>query len=457
MKQSEKISKYIINSSNKIKINSKDIKKNDIFISLKGKKYHGNKFIDNAFAAGAKYCVTDKEYESSNKNENLLFVSNIFSFLKKLSIQKRTLFNGTVIGITGSAGKTSLKEYLNFYLSKKYKVSSSIKSYNNNLGVMISILNMNLKSNFAIFEIGTNNFGEIRVLTNLVKPSQMFITNILSTHLENFKSKKNIAKEKSDIFNKKYNSNGKILFFQMNSNEEKIINNIAKKQKLKTIIKIGKSGLDCFIKNIKVNKLNYQIDLKIFNKNFSFILKKYEISQIYNLIFVIAFLKINKINTNSIFQNKVIFPTIEGRGSNHKILINNCNVELIDQSYNANPETMIQSITNFSKIRKKGYLKFLILGEMNELGLNKVKFHHKVLREAKKHIFDEVILCGDLFKKALKTFPSFKINYIYKSSSKNIMSYLNKNLHKKAIIMAKCSNDTEVNKFVKLLKLKTKD
>ena len=81
-----------------------------------------------------------------------------------------------VIGITGSAGKTSLKENLKFFLEKKFIVSASIKSYNNNLGVMISILNMNIKSDFAIFEIGTNNFFEIRDLTKLVKPSQIFIS-----------------------------------------------------------------------------------------------------------------------------------------------------------------------------------------------------------------------------------------------------------------------------------------
>jgi len=219
MKLNDKITRYIFNNSNKIKINSKDIKKNDIFIALKGAKYHGNNFIDDAFKFGAKYCITDKKYSESKKKENILFVKNIYSYLKNTSVQKRSFFNGEVIGITGSAGKTSLKEYLSFFLKKKYKVSSSIKSYNNNLGVMISILNMNINSNFAIFEMGTNNFNEIKDLTKLVKPSQIFITNILSTHLENFKNKKNIALEKSDIFKKKYNPNAKRLFFQMISDE----------------------------------------------------------------------------------------------------------------------------------------------------------------------------------------------------------------------------------------------
>ncbi len=457
MNLKDKISKFIIENSNKIKINSKDIKKNDIFIALRGKKYHGNRFINDAFSAGAKYCVTDKKDIPLNTKENLLHVDDIFNFLKNISIKKRLLFSGEVIGITGSAGKTSLKEYLKFFLEKKYKVSASIKSYNNQLGVIISILNININSKYAIFEIGTNNFYEVRDLTNLVKPSQMFITNILSTHLENFKNKKNIAIEKSDIFNKNYNSNAKILYFQMKTNEEKIINNFAIRQKLKRIIKIGRFGQESYVKSIKENSSKNQIDLKILNKNFSFFIKKFEDSHISNLLFVLTFFVINKIDTNIIFKNINKRPLVQGRGSIHKILINGVAIELIDQSYNANPETMIQSIINFSKIKKKGVKKILILGDMNELGLNKVNFHLDVLKETNKHSFDIIILSGDLFKKALKKSPNSKVKYIYRNTSKGIMSYLNNNLHKKAMIMAKCSNLTEVNKFVKLIKKNSKD
>jgi UDP-N-acetylmuramyl pentapeptide synthase len=117
---------------------------------------------------------------------------------------------------------------------------------------------------------------------------------------------------------------------------------------------------------------------------------------------------------------------------------------------------MIQSIRNFSKINNKKFQTILILGEMNELGLDELKFHYLVIKEITQHVFDNVILSGDLFKKALKMFPSFKNKFIYKSTSKGIMSYLEKNLHKKAMIMSKCSNVTEVNKFVTLLKSKKK-
>ena len=163
---------------------------------------------------------------------------------------------------------------------------------------------------------------------------------------------------------------------------------------------------------------------------------------------------VNKINPNIVINSKNKFFLVEGRGSKHNLIINKYNVQFIDQSYNANPETMIQSIINFSKMKKTNYLKILILGNMNELGLKFIHHHIKVIKEVEKHRFDEVILCGDILKKALNVLSNLKNKYVYKNNTQTIMSYLEKNIHKKAIMMAKCSNNTEVNHFSKLIKLK---
>ena len=452
MMLNKKIQRYLINSTNKIKINTKDIRKNDIFIALKGTKAHGNKFIYDAFNAGAKYIITDKKFNKASFSDRILLVENIFIFLEKLSIKKRSLYSGHVIGITGSAGKTSLKENLSFFLKRKFIVSASIKSYNNKLGVMLSILNMNINSHFAIFEIGTNNFFEIRELTKLVQPSQIFISNILSTHLEKLKTKKNIALEKSDIFHKTYNPLAETLYFQKNTKEEAIIESLARRQKLKNIISIGKNKADCFIKNKEHIKNNFFLNIQILKKNIKINIDHYEENKVKNLIFILAFFVTNKINTEIIIKNLNNIPLIEGRGSIHKILFIGKNIKLIDHSYNANPDTMVQAIQNFSSINKFSSKKILILGDMNELGLKSVSFHFRVINEIEKHIFYKVILSGNFFKKALNMFEELKNKYVYRGSSQTIMSYLKKNIHKNAIIMAKCSNKTEVNKFIKLLK-----
>ena len=216
-----KFEKYIISKKDIIQISSKYIKSGDIFLALKGKKFHGNKFIEEALNNGASFCLTDNR--NFKKNEKTLYVKDIFKYLAVIAKRKRDLYKGKVIGITGSAGKTTLKETLAFFLKKDHVISFSKKSYNNELGVLISLLNLNLNSKYSIFEIGTNNFGEIKYLTNLVKPTEVFITNIQSTHLENFKTKNNIAREKADIFILKHNNKRKKLYLNISSKPENIL------------------------------------------------------------------------------------------------------------------------------------------------------------------------------------------------------------------------------------------
>ena len=148
----KRITSYLIVNSKKIKIHSKDIKKGDVFIALKGSKNHGNAYIENAFSNGAKYVVSDKILDKY-LNNNILKVNNIFDYLENIAIKKRNLFKGNVIAITGSIGKTSIKEFLNFFLSSEGIISASIKSYNNYLGVLVSLINMDKDSVFSIFEV----------------------------------------------------------------------------------------------------------------------------------------------------------------------------------------------------------------------------------------------------------------------------------------------------------------
>ena len=129
MTLNEKIQKYLINSSDKIKINTKDIKKNDVFIALQGTNIHGNEFIYEALNVGAKYVITDKKFSQISFNKQILLVENTFIFIEELSIKKRSLYHGEVIGITGSAGKTSLKENLKFFLDKKEVTNLPIGLY----------------------------------------------------------------------------------------------------------------------------------------------------------------------------------------------------------------------------------------------------------------------------------------------------------------------------------------
>ncbi len=450
------ITNYIINNSEKLKINSNDIKIGDVFLALQGIHQHGNDFLNESIKNGAKYCLTDKKINKQKNNKKILYVSNLISFLNKIAIKKRKLFKGVVIGITGSAGKTTLKETLSFFLIKKFKVSLSYKSYNNLLGVTISILNLNLQSKYAIFELGTNNFGEIKELVKLVLPSQVFITNIQPAHLENFSNKKNIAIEKSSIFNPKYNPNISTLTILNETKEENLLFRLGKKFKIKHINTVGtKKNNSYFIKKISKKKDRYKVDLINSNTKITFLTETNIIHRIINIVFCITFFNFNKLDTNIIFKNIRKLKPVVGRGLIYEKKINKFKMVFIDETYNANPNTMKQSIKYFDSMKKKGFHKILILGNMNELGDKSNLYHFDVLKFVEKYKFNLVILCGNFFELAVSKLIRPFNKYIIKKNDNEIIEYIKYNLHNNAMILAKCSNSTKVNKFgLKLIKIK---
>ena len=449
MSELNKLEQYIISKKDKIQISSKDIKVGDIFLALKGKRFHGNKFISEAINNGARFCITDKK--NFKENKKIIYVNNIYKFLSKIAKRKRDLYKGKVIGITGSAGKTTLKETLAFFLKKDHTISYSKKSYNNQLGVLISLLNLNLKSNFAIFEIGTNNFGEIKLLSNLVRPSEVFITNIQSTHLENFQTKNNIAREKADIFNAKHNNNRQKLYLNVSSNSESILITKAKKEKNLKIIRIDNFSKKYFIKKISSFKKFHKVTLSINKKQINIITDVIVMHRLYNLLFCLAFYNENSLNIESVVNSFKFLKPVEGRGLVHKISLNKKKINIIDESYNANPDTMMQSIENLKNIKINNNKKIIILGTMNELGNNSYKIHDKLIKQLDETIFKFVILCGEFFELSIKNFLNPKNEFIYFKNTNKIMQFLENRVHNNDIILIKCSNSTKINKFAKTL------
>ena len=449
MNQISEFEKYILKKSNKVKISSKEISKGDIFLALKGKNFHGNQFINSSLRRGAKYCLTDNK--NFAKNSKIIYVNNVINYLNNLALKKRDLYKGKVIGITGSAGKTTLKETLAFFLKRNEIISFSKKSYNNKLGVLISILNINLNSTYSIFEIGTNNFGEIKNLTKIVKPTEIFITNIQSTHLQSFRSKKNIAKEKADIFNSKYNNQKRRLFLNINSDFENMLIQKAKKENNLNLVLINELNTKYFIKKIIDKNKFHRVYFSINKKKLVLDIKNPIRFRLINLLFCFAFFDQNSLKTNIITKWQKYLKPVDGRGLIHNILINKKKIKVIDESYNSNPDTMTQSIDYFTNIKKKDSQKILILGNMNELGKNTYKLHFNLLTELDKSDFKFVILCGEFFRRSIIKLNNPKNEFIYIENRNEIMKFLNKKIHNNDIILIKCSNSTEVNKFAKNL------
>ena len=161
-----------INSSIKgISINSKTLKKNNLFLPLKGKNYDGHQFISEAFKRGASLSLSNienyKKFKLQKYKKKIILVQNTISSLHQLAAYSRKEVKGKVVAITGSVGKTSVKEALSFTLNDNTKVQSSTGNFNNLIGMPINLANFNNEADINILELGMNKKGEIKKMSNI--------------------------------------------------------------------------------------------------------------------------------------------------------------------------------------------------------------------------------------------------------------------------------------------------
>ena len=451
---SEKVMEYLLNNEGKAKISSLEINKDDVFISLLGNNTHGNQYIPDAINKGARYIITDRKLEDNFIFNKILVVDDILTFLLSTAKIKRNIFKGKVIGITGSVGKTTLKENLKYFISQTSTVSVSIKSYNNYLGVLISLININLSSSFAIFEIGTNNFEEIKNLTSIIMPSQAIITNILPTHLENFKNTRNIAIEKSDIFSPEYNPNIELLVLSQNNTDETYISDLALKENISNIITFGKTNNQNY-RIEKINKIDDKtLEILIYNNTttYKFEINKNQLSRINNILISLIIFVYNKLDITTFISSTKNVELVEGRGLESKIFINNKIINFIDETYNASPSTMRMCIDEFSNIKTmKNQKKILILGDMKELGKEELGFHLEILEYIITLDLNNVIICGELMKSALNKLSKKDLKIELMLNEKLIIKYIKKTLNNNDILLIKGSNSSLTNKIGKIL------
>ncbi len=176
---------------------------NTIFFAIKSSHHDGNKFIEGLYAKGVRnFVVSDKNINVNNVPlANIIVVRNTINALQSLAAHHRKVFeNLTVIGITGSNGKTIVKEWLNQLLEESFSIVRSPKSYNSQIGVPLSVLNINQSHNLAIFEAGISQPGEMNRLEKIIKPSIGCLTNIGQAHDEGFNSRSQKINEKLQLF-----------------------------------------------------------------------------------------------------------------------------------------------------------------------------------------------------------------------------------------------------------------
>ena len=441
-----------------ISIDSRTIQKNDLFIALKAKR-DGNDFIVSAIENGAKAAIINKIPKDLPKNFPFILVNNSVEALYSIAKYSRKKYKGRVIAITGSVGKTSTKDILTKMLSTFGVTHSSQKSFNNHLGVPLTLANIPKNADFVICEIGMNSKGEIEPLSKLVAPDVAIITNISAAHLASFKNLREIAYEKASIcFGLKKNG---LLIFSVDNKFYELVNNFVKERKLKSVTFGYNENAEISIKNISHLKNKSYGSLLIKNKVFTnFSIGALGSHQLKNCLAALAVILSYDLSLEKALKELKDWVPRDGRGNfldvNLKYKLKNIRIRVIDESYNSNPTSLNASLEILKSVQfdtKKSSRKIAILGDMLELGVKEKEFHRDIANNSNIYFFDTIHCVGSLMKELYLKLPQEKKGLLVSNPS-GLLSHILINAKDRDIYLIKGSNSIGLsfiaNKLYKL-------
>ncbi len=380
-----------------VSIDSRTVKSGELFIPIKGPKFDGHDFIDEARKKGA--LVLD--VKDGNKA------------LQKLAKEHRAKFKIPIIGVTGSVGKTTTKDMLASILAQEKLTLKNEENYNNEIGVPLTLLKLNKQHKYAVIEMAMQGLGEIELLADIVRPNIAIITNIGEAHLEFLKTKKNVAKAKSEIF--KYQTKND--FAIINADDE-YFEHLKVKHKKSKIITFGiLEKADITTKTLRGIKLPLPGQ-----------------HNIYNALAAIAAAKLLGIKKKSIKKG---LETFKASSKRMDIFDHPSGIRIINDTYNANPQSMEAALKVLSIHQAR---KVAVLGDMFELGKKSIPAHKRIGKLARKLGVDEFITVGKLSK-------NMKANHHFKNNQAAITG-LKKLILKGDAILIKGSRGMKMEEIV---------
>jgi len=391
MKKIDQLYKDFLHSSG-ISTDTRDDVKNKLFFSLSGENFNGNKFAQTAIDKGALLAVVDDP--AFQTGSHIILVDNVLETLQQLALFHRKQINIPVIGITGTNGKTTTKELIASVLGSTYNTVATKGNLNNHIGVPLTLLQINNKTEIAVIEMGANHPGEISTLCSLALPTHGIITNIGKAHLEGFGNFEGVKQTKKELYdflekNKKHafvNADDPLLG-ELSKNIDRITYGTNTGNVTGKIIKHAP-----FI----------SVEVTLPHKSFTINSKLYGSYNFPNIMAAIAVGNHFSVSADNIRQS--IEKYIPDNNRSQQITTKHNN--LILDAYNANPVSMLNAIISFEKAHFKNSM--LILGDMFELGDASKEEHQKIVDLLLEKGFKNVLLAGKAFYGTTHPFIAFE-------------------------------------------------
>jgi UDP-N-acetylmuramoyl-tripeptide--D-alanyl-D-alanine ligase len=403
--------------SSGVVIDTRKIETNSFFVAIKGERYDANTFTKEALEKGSSFAIIDnKDYYI---DERTILVDNSLTTLQELAKYHRTYLAIPIIALTGSNGKTTTKELIQVVLSKKFNTKATYGNLNNHIGVPLTLLSFNNKTEIGIVEMGANHQKEIEFLCELAKPDFGYITNFGKAHLEGFGGVEGVIKGKSEMYN------------YLLSNKKKVFVNFddpIQEEKTKEIERITFSQINntctIFIKKTTANPLvNVKYKNTVINSR---LIGLYNANNINAAITIGSYFGINDTDIKAAIESYI------PENNRSQLLSKNSN-EIILDAYNANPSSMKVALENFLQLDNPN--KIIIIGDMFELGDESLKEHKSIVDYLNKTDNVKYYFIG-------KDFYSNKIdkqNFTFYKDFESLTNYLKDNSFSNKMILIKGS------------------
>ena len=378
-----------------VEIDSRDVVPGDLFFALKGESMDGHRFIDAAFAKGAVAAVVDRPINGPH-----ILVNDTSTALELLAKVARSRTKARIIGVTGSVGKTGVKEAIFAALERSSRGGAhrSVKSYNNHVGVPLSLARMPARSKFGIFEMGMNHAGEIARLTSQVRPDVAVITTIAPAHIEMLGSEEAIADAKAEIFTGLVPAAGQkagIAIIPADSPHHARLKEAAELY-AEAVVSFGRAPhadvrlLDA----VAAHDGGSLVTVDLGDRRMCYTVAAPGEHWVINSLAVMAAVRAVGGDLGAAGLALAEMEGLEGRGARAEIATSDGGTALlIDESYNANPTSMRATLAQLGATPAKR--RIAVLGAMKELGAHSPAFHAAMAEPIRAAGIDRLVLVGD--------------------------------------------------------------
>jgi UDP-N-acetylmuramoyl-tripeptide--D-alanyl-D-alanine ligase len=380
---------------NAVSIDSRSIAAGDIFVAIKGDKMDGHDFVAASLKAGAGLALVSRPTDEMRAAGPLLIVhDDPLRGLEAMGRAARARSSAKIIAITGSVGKTSTKEMLRVALAASGETHASAASFNNHWGVPLTLARLARSAAFGVFEIGMNHSGEITPLVGMVKPHVAIITTVAASHLGYFKSLDEIAAAKAEIFTGV--ATGGAALINRDSQYFDFLQTQAKGNGIKGIFGFGKhENADVRLLGIALHPTCCCITASLFGEKVSYKLGMPGEHMAINSLAVLAAAKLAGADVARAALSLAEAKPAKGRGVQETLAVPGGTLQLIDESYNANPASMSAALALLQQSGKTSR-RVAILGDMLELGEFGPDLHRSLTADLKANRVDVVFASGPL-------------------------------------------------------------